>query len=186
MKTHVYRSTVARECRRLIDARCFADGCRTRACSVFKSIIDLQANAAILAVASVSEKWARLRTRLHAGCGLVNYFTLGFVRKLAVAGPQFDLCIPFATPNRAVTATTRGGQWLGLACQLYQRAHFRPLLGAGWDKIHAKSCSVSVMKFPFWRCLHAKNMQKNTVKIGFHRIELETSQALYAARQSPI
>jgi len=64
-------------------------------------------------------------------------------------------------------------------------AHLLTFLGAGCARIHAKSCSVSVMKFPFWRCLHAKNMQKNTVKIGFHRLALEGAQALDAARQIP-
>ena len=63
-------------------------------------------------------------------------------------------------------------------------AHLLTFWGAGCAKIHAKSCSVSVMKISFPGLSTPKKYAENTVKIGFHRLALEPRQALDAASQA--
>ncbi len=90
---------------------------------MLEAVVDLQSNATVFAVATIPQKWAGLRTRLHAGRGLMDNFALASVGKLAVGAPQLDLCIALAAPNRSVTATPRVREWLGLASKLNEGAH---------------------------------------------------------------
>tara|TARA_B100001250_G_scaffold398670_1_gene407197 strand:- start:626 stop:796 length:171 start_codon:yes stop_codon:yes gene_type:complete len=56
----------------------------------------LKTDASIFAVAAISQKGARLRTRLNAGSSLMDKLAFGFVGQFAVGAAKLDLCIALA------------------------------------------------------------------------------------------
>ncbi len=85
---------------------------------MLETIINVHADSAMLAVASVAKKRAGRRATLHAGRSLVDKFAFASIGQFAVATAQFDLSVSFPRPNGAGTATPGYREWLALARKL--------------------------------------------------------------------